>query len=126
MSSQPKKSRSKSTPQSTTTLDEFPLPKPIFSSEREKTNAQRASAQTGLVAREIFCPASKSQIRLDIFPDDPRMRCQLGRVSMEERQHAPEEGGRDAFHGIVQVFELVACAPTFAEAAAIAKRILKL
>ena len=126
MSSKPKKSHSKSTPQPAAALEEFPLPKPIFSSESEKTNAQRASAQTGLVAREIFCPASKSQIRLEIVPDDPRMRCQLGRVSMEERRHALEEGARDAFHGIVQVFELVACAPTFAEAAAIAKRILKL
>ena len=126
MSTKHKKSHFRTTPQPATAIEEFPLPKPIFSSNAELTNASRAEAQTGLTAREIFLPASKSEVRLDVFPDDPRMRCQLGRVSLEERRHEPEEERATPSHGKVQLFELVACAPTFAEAAAIAKRILEL
>ena len=113
-------------PSAATDLAYFPLPRRTFSSEHQRTNAERAEAQTGLKARELFRPAWKTEIGLDITPDDERYRCQLGRVHDEIRELPAQDGICDAFRGKVALFEIVSCAPTFAEATAIARRILSL
>lgn len=84
--------------------------------------AIRAEHLTGLTARELMRPALETETSLDLYPDDPAMRYQLGAVVSERRVQPHIEGVNDAFDGTVPIFHLKAWGASWASAVSFWKR----